>query len=71
MNTLYLRKEISEKTWAGYPINFVAYYRDEAATDLAATDYNSSKPTYRNKYVMLNCSKYKIVWLPELTPAKK
>jgi len=57
---LYLRKERRQ----GLPV--VAYYRDPGATKAAAVNPWPSRPTRRNRFVMLNCFRFRAVWLPDL-----
>lgn len=66
--TLYLRKEtrISEIFGLRSRRRIVAYYRDPAATDRACLNPWLSQPTRRNKWVMFNCARYRVVWLPDL-----
>ena len=47
----------------------VQIFRDKAATKHAGTFLfdHSNKPTKRNKYVMLNCYRWKLVWIDTLT----
>lgn len=59
MFSLYLRKETRKGTKG------VAYYRDPEATKEAAFNPWSDRPTRRNKWVMLNCFKWRAVWLPD------
>lgn len=69
---LYLRKERrphSEAHLAKYlprGIPVVAYYRDAEATQRACVNPWPSRPTRRNRYVMLNCCRWRAVWLPDL-----
>lgn len=47
----------------------VQSYRDENATEKGMArwpwHYQKSKPTRRNRYVVLGCMKHRIVWLPD------
>lgn len=55
MITLYLRK---------YLDGVAAYNAKEDSNSIAFwPSYLSNKPTKRNKYVMLNCYKYRIEWI--------
>lgn len=57
---LYLRKE----TRNGTPVT--VYYRDPDARIVAAINPWPSRPTRRNRYVTLNCYRWRAVWLPSL-----
>lgn len=57
---LYLRKETNAE---GRPV--VAYYTDSETTNCKAFNPWSGRPTRRNKYVMLNCYRWRAVWLPD------
>jgi len=57
---LYLRKE-TRKGCKG-----VAYYRDPDATIQVCFNQWESRPDKRFKYVMLNCARYRAVWLDDL-----
>jgi hypothetical protein len=58
---LYLRKEANDEGW-----KVVVYYKDPAATDRVALSWGVDRPTRRNKWVMLNCVRYRACWLPDL-----
>lgn len=49
----------------------VQIYRDEACTDPFARFpwHYSSRPTLRNKYVTLNCYRWKLQWIKEVSHA--
>lgn len=59
MFTMYLQKTY----YNGKPA--VAYYRSPHFNNPICFNTWPSRPTYRNKYVMFNCAKYKVIWLPE------
>lgn len=59
MLTLFLRKE----THNGAPA--VAYYADALMTERKALNPWPSRPTRRNRYVMLNCYRWRVQWLPD------
>ena len=64
---LYLRKE--RRPWPCDPTvsqRVVAYYNDAEATQRACVNPWPSRPTRRNRYVMLNCCRWRAVWLPDL-----
>lgn len=46
-------------------VHAVAYYRSPSDTEPVCINHWSSKPTRRNKWVMLNCSRYRAVWLAD------
>jgi len=46
-------------------VHAVAYYRSPADTEPVCVNFWKSKPTRRNKWVMLNCAKYRAEWLPD------
>jgi len=59
---MYLRKE----PWANGAGRCVVYYRDPEAKERIAGNIFESRPTRRNKWVMLNCARYRACWLPDL-----
>ncbi len=65
--TLYLRKETVHEYIGGYPQSLpaVVYYKDKAATQKIMTNRWADRPTRRNKYVMYNCNRYAVEWLPD------
>lgn len=69
---LYLRKEtrIERTNFRDFLIPVTAYYRDAEATDLAAVNPWPSRPDRRFKTVMLNCYKWRAVWLPDAITAE-
>ena len=82
--TLYLRREpTTDKLFiklckedgidavAAFPkYHEVAYYRDKEATESAGRNTGSSRPTRRNKTVMMNCYRWNVVWLPDFSGDK-
>lgn len=71
MITLYARKEPS-KVMSQYDdsntLNDVQIYSDEKALQPKArfTWWSINKPDRRNKYITLNCYRWRIIWLPDL-----
>lgn len=59
MLTLFLRKETRD----GAPV--VAYYADASMSRLKCINPWPSRPTRRNRYVMLNCYRWRCEWLPD------
>ncbi len=57
----YLRKEKHDDGRST-----VAYYRDPEATRWVVNNSWPSRPTRRNKWVMLNCARYRACWLEDL-----
>lgn len=60
MLSIYLRKERRD----GLPV--VAYYTAPDAGKAEAVNPWPSRPTRRNRYIMLHCYRWKAVWLPDL-----
>ena len=60
MLTIYLRKE----TIDGSPV--VAYYADALMRRCKAINPWPSRPTRRNRFVTLNCYRWRAVWLPDM-----
>ena len=56
LSKVYLRKERKPEPGFSKPIRCVAYYRDPEATQLIGRNPWPSRPTRRNKFVMLNCA---------------
>lgn len=69
MITLYLRKESRPFTIDGktYQFPVVAAYRDSKATDLKTVIRTGKLPDRRNKYIMFNCYRWRVEWLPSQT----
>jgi hypothetical protein len=44
----------------------VVYYRTPEAKDRVASNPWQDQPTRRNKWVMLNCVRYRVCWLEDL-----
>ena len=79
-NVLYARKEpTTDSVWLEFhrlglttnprPMD-VVFYRDPDATEVAACipwHHTKSKPDRRHKYQMLNCCRYPLRWLDDLT----
>lgn len=77
-STVYARKEPTDDTLVSQtsqekrgakftPRYDVQVYRDKTCQDKMGRfpwHYTKSMPTRRNKYIMLNCSRWKLVWLP-------
>jgi hypothetical protein len=66
--TLYLRREPStDPLWRSYGHRDVCAYRDEASITLAGRFTASYKqPRKGCKTVVLNCVRWRAVWLPDL-----
>jgi hypothetical protein len=63
MLTVYARKALTgDKRRYG-----VAVYRDAAATDLFVRFdwHRSDRPNKRRRWLMLNCYRWRLVWLPD------
>ena len=74
MITLYARKEPTTCaiTFALAPTQRdVVIYADSKATQHKARIewHNASKPTRRNRYINLNCYRWRLEWLPDLEDA--
>ena len=64
-NVLYLRKE-TQQLDDGSRVSCVCYYREPEALRRPFIDPWPSRPTRRNKWVMLNCARYRACWLEDL-----
>jgi hypothetical protein len=62
---MYLRKETHQLD-DGSSVSCVCYYREPEALRRPFIDPWPSRPTRRNKWVMLNCARYRACWLPDL-----
>jgi len=54
-------KQLNEKNFQD-----VVFYRDKECTQFYCripAGYTQSKPTRRNKYIVLNCVRYNLVWV--------
>lgn len=73
MTTIYARKECArdlrlQNLPASPAQRDVQLYRDAAASIPAGRfpwHHVMSKPTRRNRYVVLNCVRYRLAWLPD------
>jgi len=63
---VYLRKELTKDPYAQGKFD-VAAYADPECTKLKARYpwHHEDKPTRRNKYVTLNCYKWRVVWVAD------
>jgi len=74
--TIYARKEPARDLGAqtlpaSKAQRDVQMYHDADATRPAGRYpwfYNLSKPTRRNRYIVLNCARYRLAWIPDLLP---
>lgn len=79
LHTLYLRHEpTTDEVWPQYGDGQTKYdvraYYDRRCTRLAGIfpwHYTSSKPRRKQKTMMLNCWRWRVVWLPAVPPAVK
>ena len=63
--TVYARKEPSSyPEYANIP-NDIQVYKDKSLKIpfVRFSHFNSNKPSKRNKYITLNCFKYKLEWV--------
>lgn len=75
LKTLYARKEtttcahtLAQPTPLGLNQRDVVVYRDAGAQEPVSRYpwyYVESKPTRRNRYIMHNCNRYRLEWLPD------
>ena len=56
-------KESFSLDWQKY--QDVVFYRDKECTQFVAREpwHRKSKPTRRNKYQVINCARYRLVWV--------
>ena len=75
MLSLYLRKESRERKINGKLYNFpiVVAYSDKDATTMKGLwgIQIEKKPDRRNKYIVLNCFKWRVIWLNDRRDIKK
>jgi hypothetical protein len=66
---IYLRKETADFKTGGdtFRIQVVAYYRDAEATKRIGLNSYAYRPNRRFKSVMLNCCRWRVVWLDDAT----
>jgi len=66
---IYLRREPAKQDqWKG-DFDVVAYRSLQSTRPWAVWDYhNKQKPTRRNRVVTLNCSRWRVIWLPDREP---
>ena len=66
---LYLRREPTDDRYRPPGKLDVVLYRDEACTDRAGRWpwFDNSRPTRRNRSIMFNCWRWRIVWMPDLS----
>lgn len=69
---LYLRREptadrlLTERNATAGAVDVVAYRDLECRNRAARWPYYVSRPDRRNRYVVLNCWRWRAVWLPDL-----
>ena len=66
MITLYARREASAPNVLPRQFDDVVIYRDREATDRKARyPWHVKRPDRRNRYVTLNCFRYRLEWLED------